>query len=155
MKTLQDYKALIIANLDLLNISKNQIEIFAENGEIKPGSNKENELGLHYLDFEYRLTLEIEEMPAESLALLSLLTLQFVNNIYDRDELDEIRFEYETNDLEKSIDIEINFGVRDPVYLVPVDTGYSSPISMNGKMWGLGNGVLNVAESLAGLHVNN
>ena len=52
----------------------------------------------------------------------------------------------------KSLDVEITFGVRDAVNLVEVE---NSPIEMNGKKWGFGEGGLDVAGSLANLGVNN
>ncbi len=138
MKTQTAFENNILENISLLGITENQFELMGESGKIKPGSNKENEGGeLHYLNFEYRQVLIIENMPMRSLALLTLLAHKFVNDLEDRHNLDETEIEWSDHTIGESLDIEITFGVREPVNLVPVD---NSPINFAGKMWGFPDG---------------
>lgn len=156
MRTLQAFKTEIKNNLTLLSLSENQIEFFTENGQIKKGSNKETADGLHFFDFEYRLALQIEEMKDDNVAILSLLVMQFVNNLnLDDNEFNDINFDVDVNELEKSVDVEITFNVRDSIYLVPVTAPATSPINIGGKMWGLGAGSIDTAETLAEIYVNH
>ena len=134
-----------------MGIEKDQWEITGEGGQILPGSNKETEQGLHFLDFEFRLFIEIENFPAKHFALLTLLVHQFVNGLGERDDLESVGIEFGPHNRGKSLDVEITFGVRDAVNLVEVE---NSPIEMNGKTWGFGEGGLDVAGSLAGMNVN-
>lgn len=142
MKTQTAFQNILNENLSLLGMSENQIELSGENGKIKPGSNKgTGDGGLHYLNFEYRQVLVIENMPMASLALLTLLAHKFVNDLEDRHNLDETEIEWSDHNIGESLDIEITFGVREPVNLVPVE---NSPIEFAGKKWGFANGeVLN------------
>jgi hypothetical protein len=146
MKTQTAFECVIEDNRKLLDIRKNQIELLGEGGQIKPGSNKETDQGFHYLDFEYRQALIIENLPNESLALLSLLCHQFVNGLGDREGLAGLDIEFGPHNQGKSLDIEITFGVREAVYLVEVQ---NSPIEHDGKKWGFGEHSLNVAGTLA------
>jgi len=151
MKSQNDFEDLIKENLKLLGIKKNQFEIIGEDGQIKSGSNKETDDGFHYLDFEFRQVLIIENMPIASLALLTLLVHQFVLGLGEREDLQDINIDFGPHNLGKSLDIEITFGVREPVYLVEVE---NSPIEHGGKKWGFGTGGLDVAGSLTGMNVN-
>jgi hypothetical protein len=152
MKTQTDFESLINQNLNLLDIEKNQIEIFGEGGQVQPGSNKENEQGLHYLDFEYRQILVIENMPIQSLALLTLISHYFVNGLGDRDGLESLGIEFGPHNQGQSLDIEITFGVREPVYLVEA---LNSPIEFGGKKWAFGEHTFFIADQLANFNVND
>jgi len=133
MKTQTAFHNILKSNLALLGMSENQFQLSGESGKLKPGSNKETEEGLHYLDFEYRQVCLIEEMPMDSLALLTLLAHKFVNDLEDRHNLDETDIEWADHTIGESLDVEITFGVREPVNLVPVE---NSPIEFSGKKWG-------------------
>ena len=83
MKTQSAFENILLNNISLLGINESQFELIGENGKIKPGSNRVSESGeLHYLDFEYRQALIIEDMPMGSLALLTLLAHKFVKDIH-------------------------------------------------------------------------
>jgi hypothetical protein len=151
MKTQTEFENVIDQNLVLLGIEKNQLEILGEGGQVQPGSHKENEQGLHYLDFEYRQVLMVENMPIGSLALLTLICQQFINNLGERDQLESMGVEFGPHTQGKSLDIEITFGVRDPVHLVEVT---NSPIEFGGKKWGFGDATFYVAGDLDALNVN-
>lgn len=148
MKTLNDFESLINENLKLLGVGKNQIEIFAEAGQVIEGGNQETEQGLHYGDIEYRLVLEVENLPNGSFALLCLLVKRFVD-LLERENLAAIGLDFSPHNIGKSQDIEITFGVRDALYLVEVQ---NSPIEFNGKKWGFGAGGLDVAEALGAVN---
>lgn len=148
MKTLNDFENLINENLKLLGVGKNQVEIFAEAGQVLEGGNQETENGLHYADVEYRLVLDIENLPNGSFALLCLLAKRFVDSL-DRDNLAKIEMDFSPHNIGQSQDIEITFGVRDALHLVEVQ---KSPIEFNGKKWGFGAGGLDVAESLGSVN---
>ncbi len=146
MKTLTAWAALINANRDLLGIKAEQEDTWLENAEIQPGSNKETEQGLHYLDFEYRVATVIERLPQECGGLLILLAYQFVNTLGERDGLDWPSMSVTALDSGKYVDVEVTFDARDPVYLVPVE---NSPIEINGQPMGFGPGGWNIAEAAA------
>lgn len=150
MKTFNDFETLIHSNLALLGIGKEQLEIFSDGGSVLPGSNHETEHGLHYLDIEYRLVLDIENMPGPSFGLLCLLVKRFVDGL-DRDELKEIEMDFTPHDRGVTVDTQFSFGVRDPIHLVEVQ---ESPIVFGGKKWGFGEGGLDVAESLRTVSAN-
>lgn len=152
MKTQNQLEAYLKQNFALLKIGKNQLEITGEDGQIEDGSNKESELGLHYIDLVYRQVIGIENMPQTSLALLTLLLKQFVHSLGERDDLDKLNIEWSPHNLDKSLDIEITFGVREPIYLVPVE---NSPIEFGGKKWGFGEADFFVASGLANLDANS
>jgi hypothetical protein len=152
MKAQSDLDDLINENLNLLGFGKDQFEISGEGGQVQPGSNKESEHGLHYLDFEYRQLLLIENMPIKSLALLTLISHQFVNGLGDREGLESLGIEFGPHNQGQSLDIEITFGVREPVYLVEV---LNSPIEFDGKKWGFGEASFFVADQVATLNVND
>ena len=149
MNTLTALQQVVDANLDLLGIKINQRELWLESGEMVPGSNKENENGLHVLDLEYRLVLAVDEISNRTSGLLILLVWNFIKSL-DREGLGQPSFSVDPND-EKNSDVEINFNVRDPMNLVPVQ---NSPVFINGQPMGFGDGSLNTAETLAGVHVN-
>lgn len=151
MKTQTAFETVIKQNLELLGIGENQLEILGEGGQVQPGSNKETEQGLHYLDFEYRQALIIENLPNESLALLTLLCHQFVNGLGEREGLFGLNVEFGPHNQGKSSDIEITFGVREAVYLVEVE---NSPIEHDGKKWGFGEHTLNIAGTLAPINAS-
>ncbi|MEY8251737.1 MAG: hypothetical protein RPR91_05070, partial [Colwellia sp.] len=130
MKAQSDFETLLETNQGLLGIKHDQWEITGESGQLLPGSNKETNFGLHYLDFEYRLFIEIENFPAKHFALLTLLVHQFVNGLGEREGLENVGIEFGPHNKGKSLDVEITFGVRDAVNLVEVE---NSPIEMNGK----------------------
>ena len=151
MKTQSNFEKLIKQNQSLLGIDQKQYEFTGEAGRSKSGSNKETENGFHYSDFEYVQFFNIEELPNRSFALLIILVQQFVNGLGEREGLQEIDFEFGPHDKGKSMDVEITFGVRESVYLVPVD---NSPIEFNGKKWGFGESEYYIAQSLGALSVN-
>ena len=132
----------------LLGIQCEQREIWLENGALKPGSFKQSDSGLHLLDLEYRLVLAIERLHNDQAGLLILLVYQFSTTV-DREGLEDISFSVDSND-EHTVDVEFSMGVREPVYVVPVD---NSPIIFDGQQWGFGDGSINVAEVLAGVTV--
>lgn len=142
MKTMNEFLAMLDAQKTLLGIKPRQFDVWIENSVLVPGSNKETELGLHYMDFEYRLSCMIERLPSANGGLLCLLVHQFVNSIDDRHELESVSVDISDND-GKTVDAEITFGVRDPFYLVPVE---NSPIVIDGVKMGFGEGGLDVAE---------
>lgn len=142
MNTMNEFVSMLDAQKSLLCIKKRQFDVWIENSVIVPGSNKETDLGLHYMDFEYRLSCMIERLPSASGGLLCLLVHQFVNNIEDRHDLESVSVDLSDND-GKTVDAEITFGVRDPFHLVPVE---NSPIVIDGVKMGFGEGGLDVAE---------
>lgn len=144
MKTLNEFERMISENLGLLGIGKNQFEIFAEAGQVLEGGNQETETGFHYADIEYRLVLDIENLPNGSFALLCLLVKRFVD-LLERNNLAAIEMDFSPHNIGQSQDVEITFGVRDALHLVEVE---NSPIVFNGKKWGFGEGGLDVAETL-------
>ncbi|CCK75047.1 hypothetical protein OLEAN_C08710 [Oleispira antarctica RB-8] len=141
MKTMNDFLAMLDEQKSLICIRRKQFDVWIESSVIVPGSNKETEDGFHYMDFEYRLCCMIERLPAAQGGLLCLLVHQFVNGL-DRHELETVSVDISDND-GKTVDAEINFGVRDPFYLVPVE---NSPIVIDGVKMGFGEGGLDVAE---------
>lgn len=143
MKTLSAWNAYINENRDMLGLLPEQAECWLENGEIVPGSNKETEAGLHYLDFEYRVATAIERIPTECGGLLILLVYQFVNTLGERDGLDWPSISVTSLDSGRYADVEITFDARDAIYLVEVE---NSPIEINGKKMGFGAGGWTFAE---------
>lgn len=145
MKTMNDFLVMIEEQKSLIGIEREQFDVWIENSVVVPGSNKETELGFHYLDFEYRMSCMIERLPSAKGGLICLLVHQFVTGIYDRENLEALSIDLSEND-EKTVDAEITFGVRDPFYLVPVE---NSPIVIDGVKMGFGEGQLDVAEVIA------
>ncbi|QQD22289.1 hypothetical protein GJQ54_11150 [Oceanospirillaceae bacterium ASx5O] len=142
MKTLSAWQAKIEQVKGLLGIKSEQAEVWLENAEIVPGSSKDTEDGLHYLDFEYRAVLYIERLPQEVGGLLILLAHQFVNGLGERDGLEAPTMSIIALDSGRYVDVELTFGVRDPVHIVPVE---NSPIVINGQPMGFAPGAWNIA----------
>lgn len=132
--TLNSFADFIKANFKLLSLEENQVEFYWEDGVLEEGSNKESEEGLHFLDFKYRLVYDIENIKQKHVALLSLLAKQFVSKL-KRDDLEELRIEMHQREKDNTLDIELSFGVCDPVHVTEVQ---NSPIEFRGKKWGIG-----------------
>jgi hypothetical protein len=143
MKTLKKLQDLIDNNKELLNINIEKRHCFMENGVISRGANKEDENGFHYIDHNFRLMLQVEQMPSQSGPLLMLLVQQFVNALKGDDQK-EWSIEIDVNEDYKTVDVEIGFDVTEPHYLVEVN---ESPIEINGKKMGYGTHNFDVAES--------
>ena len=146
MNKMTELQELIDTQAALLGITSNQREVWLENGELKPGSNKQTEAGLHLLDLEYRLNLAIEDLHNDSAGLLVLLVHQFAWPLQQED-LEGVSYSVAPNDNE-TVDVEFSLGVREPVYVVPVD---NSPIEFNGQKWGFGDSSFAIAEVFAGV----
>lgn len=144
MKTLTAWLNRVEGVCDLLGIKASQCEVWMENAEIVPGSHKDTEDGLHYLDFEYRAALYIERLPQEVGGLLILLAHEFVNRLGERDGLEAPTMSIIALDGGRYVDVEVTFGVRDPVYIVPVE---NSPIIIHGQPMGFAPGAWSIADT--------
>lgn len=145
MKTLNDLQALIDTNRHALNLRKQQIDIWAENGKLKPGTGKENENGIHVQSREYQIALEIERMASEKADFLTVIIGQFVENLDQEHNRNTIEPDFSITVIShRLVDIEITFTVTDAIYLTPDE---DSIIEINGVKMAPGTHTLNVAET--------
>ena len=144
MKTMTRWQQYIKENLTYLGVDETHVEVWTENGKPVSGGMHDTPDGMRYIDFEYRLATAVDEMPAEVGGLLIAMAYHFVDGL-DRAELEEIDIDISPLDEGRLVNVEITFGVRDPIFLEPVQ---NSPIVINGQKMGFSPGSWNVATNM-------
>ncbi|WP_221800531.1 phage tail protein [Oceanobacter mangrovi] len=145
MQTLNSLHAMILEHKAALGINHQSVDVFMERGRLERGSHKEDERGLHYLDFRYSLALAIENMHADRAAPLLIWLHQWVGGLDNRADLAEPDIVV-TNTSSKLADVEMTLEVRDGIYLARDPAG---EINALGEQWTLGTHTMDVAEEFS------
>jgi hypothetical protein len=148
MNYVDTIKSFIKENSTQMDIEFQKVESWMEKGLMKSGSTKESDKGLHLMDLEYQLFLKVSTLKKDAIEKLILLVNQYKKSVNSKG-IDSASFSYTTN--ESGVDMTFSMLVYQPIYVVEVS---NSPIEFGGKKWGIGDGSINVAESLSHVNVN-
>ncbi len=143
MKTLTAFALMIRKHMDALNIEPHQVSVFMESGEVKAGGGKQAEQGQHLGDFEYRIALTIDALPAVNGGII-LAALQAFSGNLDRRDLSDLQIEV-TAVSDRLIDLDASLQVRDALYIQQDEQG---PIKTHSGNYSFKSNPFDVAEQL-------
>ena len=148
METLNSLNELIKNQRDVLGIARTDYIVWIEQGVIEPGSLNEDERGLHFCDYRYRLAMQIDAMHEHRGGLLLAMLHNWSATLNNRDDLSEMQVITSSATQQRNrgriLFVEMTLEVRDGVYLTEKDTG---PVQAIGRRWTFGEHELGQADS--------
>ena len=152
METLNSLNELIKSQRDVLGINHTDYIVWIEQGVIEPGSLKEEERGLHFCDYQYRLAMQIDAMHEHRGGLLLVMLHNWNASLPEsvRRDLGEIGIVTDSRTLQgnrgRVLSVEMTIEVRDGIYLTEHAQG---PVLAVGKRWTFGEHDIGYAHSAA------
>lgn len=147
MKTLTALAAHVRTHLNVINVHEHQVNIFMESGQVFDGSYKLTEEGLHIADFQYRIGIHIDDMPALAGGVL-LVTLQtFLKTLNPNQLIGQLQFDLAPVS-DRLLDVDASVEVSDPLHLQQVEDGR---LQINGMRYDFAVDPFNVAKQIDGM----
>lgn len=150
METLNSLNELIKNQREVLGIARTDYIVWIEQGVIEPGSLKEDERGLHFCDYRYRLALAIDAMHEHRGGILLAMLHNWDQSLPEkvRKGLGPIDIVTESRTLQgnkgRVLSVEATMEVKDGIHLTEDDQG---PVLALGRRWKFGEHDTGYAQS--------